>query len=66
MFQDVKVRRANLEALDALDISALRALAEQHAAQLREVAADNFDLEDGQPLVAAADFLCAPRRGDAT
>jgi len=61
---------AVVDALEALDIPALRALAEQHAAQLRDVSlilygladSDRFPWNPVEPLDAAADFLAAPRR----
>gem|GEM_PF-6583770 len=46
----------------AIDISALRALAEQHAAQLRGIAAEELGGTDVLDVNAAADFLAAPRR----
>ena len=58
----------NHQQMMALDIPALRALAEQHAAQLRQRALlleSVFGREGNAAAVAldaAADFLCAPRR----
>jgi len=57
---------AVVDALEALDIPALRALAEQHAAQLRAVASAVSSQTAAHIAAHAADFLdakvCAPRR----
>jgi len=52
-----------LKALDEVDIPALRAVAEQHAAQLRKgVRWHPGTIGLSGPAIDAADFLCAPRR----
>jgi hypothetical protein len=57
---------ANEKAMLALDIAALKALAEQHAAQLRTIAmrpaGPEWEGDAATAMEAAADFLCAPRR----